>query len=128
MPESSEPKITVRLETDPQGKPICTPDDSKRHYEIVFEIENPPTDTYSATFELDPSYYDSVREVQPDKDGKIRLKTTTFGDYPVIVHLHRTSGKDIPLREGVARALKRGRTNLPDDPQIDDALSYIAEN
>jgi hypothetical protein len=127
MADLDEPKITVRLETDALGHPTVI-EGERRHYKVVLEVENAPADTYGATFELDPSYYDPVRTLSPDKDGKFRLETMAFGDYPIIVRLHREKGDDMLLREGVARALKRERRTLPDTPEVDDALSYIAEH
>ena len=71
MPDNN-PKITVRLETEEQGNPEVMPGGKKRHYKVVFEVENAPPDTYLATFKLDPSYYDPVRTLKPERDGKFR--------------------------------------------------------
>lgn len=127
MPES-DPKITVRLETNEQGRPLVTHESGKDRYEIIFEVENAPEDTYAATFELDPSDYDSVRKLSPEADGKIRLKTTTHGDYPLIVRLHRAKAPDLVLREGIARGLRRARETMPANPEVADALAYISEH
>jgi hypothetical protein len=129
MAEDREPRITVRLATDDEGSPEVASGDSHTHYRVVFEVENAPADTYAATFELDQSsYYDPVRTLKPDQDGKFRLETTTYGDYPLIVRLHRAKADDLVLREGVARALKRGRDAMPSNPKVDTALAYIAEH
>jgi hypothetical protein len=122
------PEITVRLSADASGVPEVIPGGEKRHYKVIFEIKNAPADAYAATYELDPSYYDPVRTIRRDEDGTFRLEVTTHGDYPVIAHLHRPDASDLTLREGVARALKRGRETMPDNPKIDEALSYIADH
>jgi hypothetical protein len=128
MTADSDPQITVRFSTDANGVPEVVSRDGKRHYRVVFEIENAPADAYAATYELDPSYYDSVRTLKRDDDGKFQLKVGTFGDYPVIVHLHRPDAGDLTLKEGVARALKRARETMPANPEVDKALSYIADH
>jgi len=129
MTDDKEPKITVRLATDDDGSPEveAATRDNLTHYKVVFEIENVPEDTYAATFELDPSYYDPVRTLRADEDGKFRLETSTYGDYPLIVRLHRKTG-DLVLREGVARALRRARSSMPGNSKVDSALSYIADH
>jgi hypothetical protein len=127
MPDN-DPKITMHLETDAQGNPAVVGGDAKHHYKVVFEVENAPPDTYAATFKLDPSYYDPVRTLQPERDGRFRLETTTFGDFPLIVKLHRANAQDVELTEGVARGLKRARGSMPANPEVDAALAEIADN
>jgi hypothetical protein len=124
----NEPKLIVHLETDEHGNPAVVSGGNKQHYKVVFEVENAPPDAYAATFELDPSYYDPVRTLQPEQDGKFRLKTTTFGDFPLVVRLHRAKAQDMILKEGVARGLKRARSSMPANPGIDAALAEIADN
>jgi hypothetical protein len=127
---SDDPTLSVRLETDEAGSPEFVEGDDKRHYKVVFEIENAPPDAYAATFELDASSYcDSVRTLRPESDGKFRLATTTCGDYPVIVRLHRSKGEDRILKDSVFRGLKRARGRImAAGPRIDEALSYIHEH
>jgi hypothetical protein len=126
---TQDPRLTVRLETDALGIPAFVEGDDKRHYKVVFEIEDAPADAYAATFELDPAIYDPVRTVKAGSDGKFRLETTTFGDYPVIVRLHRSKGDDRVLKESVFRGLRRARgTMMVDSPGVSEALSYIAEH
>jgi hypothetical protein len=121
----SDPKINVRLETDAHGQPEVARRNKLHHYKVVFEVENAPSDTYAATFELDPeTYYDPIRVLSPDQQGNFRLETTTYGDYPLVVRLHRKAG-DIVLKEGVARGLRRARGSMPHNPEVDQALNYI---
>jgi len=129
MAKESEPSLNVRLVTDDHGHPTFLPGETRRHYKLVFEIENAPLDTYAATFELDPSsFYDPVRTLEPDSAGKFRLETTAYGDFPLVVRLHRAKAPDVILKEGVARALKQARATMPANSNIDDALSYIADH
>jgi hypothetical protein len=127
MPDQG-PKLTVHLETDEQGNPAVVGGDAKRHYKVVFEVENAPPDTYAATFELDSSRYDPVRTLEPERDGRFRLETTTFGDFPLVVRLHRAKAQDVVLKEGVVRGLKRARESMPANPEVDAALSDIANH
>ena len=124
-PKESTPKLSVRLETDDKGEPAVVEKGGLRHYKVVFEVDGAPADTYAATFELDPSYYDPRRTLKPDADGKFRLETTTYGNYPVVVRLHR-SGGDLMLKANVAQALTGSVEGSPSTPALQEALSYIA--
>jgi len=128
MAEEQHPWLNVRLEVDAQGKPEVIRTGKLQHYKVIFEVENAPPDTYAATFELDPTYYDPLRTLQPDDKGGFRLETTTYGDYPLIVRLHRPKTGDLVIKESVARALRRARKTMPAGPEIDDALAYIADH
>jgi hypothetical protein len=123
----SEPNLTIRLKTDPGGRPTFQEGADHRHYAVIFEIENAPPDAYAATFELDPSsYYDPVRTLRPQAEGQFRLETTTYGDYPVVVRLFRAKGEDVVLKDSVARALRRAYRQDTQAPEVDEALTYIA--
>ncbi|HXZ01756.1 MAG TPA: hypothetical protein VEI03_17305 [Stellaceae bacterium] len=128
MAAKHEPNLVVRLVTDDQGRPKYIEDDDQRHYKVVFEVENAPEDAYVATFELDPSYYDPIRTLKPDSDGKFRLATTTHGDYPLIVRLLRSNGVELVLKDSIVRGLRRTRSTMASSPAIDAALSEIADH
>lgn len=129
MTQDRPPRLVARLETDQSGRPAFVKGDDKRHYKLVFEVENAPKDTYAATFELDPTYYDPMRTVSPGDDGQFRLQTTTYGDYDLQVRL-RTKTGEIPLIDSVSRALQRWRSDAgpKSDPAVDEAISYIANH
>lgn len=124
---SSKPQILARFKMDDDGKPRFIQDAGKRHYRLVFEIEDAPPDVYAATFELDPTYYDSRRIVRPDKDGKLRLETTSYGDYPLRVTL-RTKKGETQVIETVTNALEAARSSMSENSAIDDAISDLAEH
>jgi hypothetical protein len=125
MPVSTEqiPRLIARFETDAEGKPRFTQDSDKRHYRLVFEIENAPPDAYAATFELHPTYYDPVRTVTADQDGKIRLETSSYGDYLLKVLL-RTKKGEIPIADTVSHALQKSHATA-NNPALDQALADI---
>lgn len=121
-----QPEIVARFETDPQGDPQFIEGEEKKHYKVVFEVQNAPPDVYAAQFELDPTtYYDSLRTVQPDDEGKLVLKTTSYGDYPVKVTLHTKEGRFLEVQEKLSQALNRARAEMPENPTIDKAISDI---
>ena len=123
------PKLTIRLAKDKQGNPAVVKEaEGRKHYKVVLEVDDAPSDTYAATFELDPSYYDPLRTLKPDADGKFRLETTTYGDYPVFVRLHRAGGSDVTLKDNVVRALTRTSSNEPESLAFQVALNDIAKN
>jgi hypothetical protein len=118
------PKLSVRLAGDTDGKPSVVERGGRHHYKVVFEVDDAPPDAYAATFELDPSYYDPLRTLKPDSDGKFRLETTAYGNYPVVVRLHRKGG-DVTLKANVAQALRTSVSGAT-APAWQDAVSYIA--
>lgn len=126
MSETVQPKLAVRLKTDPAGNPRFVEGEKRRHYRIVFEIENAPEDVYLAQVDLDPSYHDPVRNLERGPDGAFRLETTTYGDYPIVVHLYRSNGYDVVLSDSVARALRRSST--PVAPAVEQAVDYISRH
>lgn len=128
-PPSTLTRLTIRLETDERGAPIVTERDGQRSYAVVMEVENPPRDTFAATFELDDSYYDPVRVLTPDPSGRIRLKTFTRGDFPVFVRLSRREGANTVLKESVSRALRRDATNRAVlDPSVTAAINRALDD
>ena len=125
MTSDTSPKLTVRLETDPAGRPVVLAGPDHRHYKVVFEVENAPPDTYAATFDLDPeTYSDPSRTLRPDAKGRFLLKTTTYGDYPLVVRLRRSRGEDIMLRANVASGLRAAHG--PAGGDVRQALEYIS--
>jgi hypothetical protein len=124
---TAPPQLVARFEIDPSGTPVFTERSGQRHYKIIFEVQNPPTGAYAATFELDPSYYDPRRTLAADSAGRFRLETTAYGDYEVKVRL-RTKEGDIPLLETVQRALDKSREHMGANPAIDEAIQYIASH
>ena len=124
MSETVDPGLVVRLKTDAAGNPSFVMGRTKRHYRIVLEIENAPEDAYLAQVELDKkTYHDSVRNLERAPDGRFRLETTTYGDYPVAVHLYRTGGYDVFFNETIAKALRRSTAASP--PAIAQAVEDI---
>ena len=124
MPSTIPPEVVARFETDEAGNPRFIESDEKKHYRLMFEVENVPPDVYAATFELHPTYYDPVRTVRPDAEGRVRLETTSFGDYDLKVRL-RTKEGEIQVVDSLVRALKRARSGMPPNAAIDQAISEI---
>jgi len=120
-----EPKLIAQFEMDPDGAPKIIDARGKKHYKIVFKVKDAP-EAYAATFELDPSYIDPVRNVSPDTIGEFALKTTTYGDYAVKVLLQTKEGQ-LQLTDSVSNALSRG-TGPERSALIDEALAYIKEH
>jgi hypothetical protein len=124
MTSMTTPMLAVRFETDADGNPKFVKDAEKKHYRLLFEVENAPSDVYAGTFELHETYYDPIRTIRPDSDGRIRMKTTSYGDYGLKVRL-RTKQGEIQLADSLVDALKRTRPQMPSNPSIDDAIADI---
>jgi len=128
MATTTVPVLAIRFVIDEAGNPefVKTPEMEHKHYKLNFEVENAPADAYAATFILHESYYDPVRTVRPDRDGHLRLSTTSYGDYDVKVHL-RTPQGELQLVDTVTGALKRARSSMPPGPAVDEAIAYLEE-
>jgi hypothetical protein len=126
IPETS-PRLVAHFKTDEQGAPVFRAGKAHKHYKIILEVENPPPDTYAATFELDPTFYDPLRTLPPDEDGKFRLSTSSYGDFEVLVKLHTKRG-EVPIANSLARALQRSRQGVAADPKISAAIADIANH
>jgi hypothetical protein len=124
---ASAPRLSAQFKTNDKGEPAFVEADGRKHYRIVFEVLNPPSDAYAATFELDPTYYDPVRTLSADADGAFRLETTSYGDYDVKVRVRTKSG-DVPLAGSLARALEQSRERMTPSPAVDSAIAYISKH
>lgn len=122
------PVLHIRLEKNEAGNPAFLETGGRRHYKIVFEVEKVPEDVYAATFQLDDSYYDPRRTLKRAPDGRFRLPVTTYGDYQIIVRLHRRSGEDLILADYVAMGLRKTIGPTPANAAEARALNDIAAN
>ena len=121
------PKIKARLKMDAKGMPVYFESAGKRHYEIILEVEGAPENTYAATFELDPTYYDKIRTVTADKDGGLKLETTTYGDYVIKVTLRTSDGRELAISSDVKSALGDFKSSSK-LPSVKEAVSYISRH
>ena len=126
----AKPQLIAHFETTEDGKPKFVMGKSRRNYRVVFEVENAPQDTYAATFELDPTYYDPRRTLLPDREGRFRLALNSYGNYDVKVWL-RTKEGEIRIDDNLRGALERSRPSIAggqpiDENAISEALAYIA--
>lgn len=127
MIQSAKPRLTAQFKTDDQGDPAFVESNGRKHYQIVFEVENAPNDAYAATFELDPTYYDSVRTLPPGADGNFRLEAASYGDYELRVKL-RTKTGEVPVMDTLAHALRMSQKNAVQNEAVREAIAYIAKN
>lgn len=123
----SQPEIVARFETDAEGLPEFNQGSDKKHYKLVLEVKNAPPDVYVAQFELDPTYYDPLRTVRPDDEGRFVLRTTSYGDYPVTVTLMSSQGT-YEMRERLSQALAKGMSDAAPSPTLKAALTEIETN
>lgn len=118
-----DPRIVVRFLTDANHEPIYVQRGKFQHYQVEIEAVGLPADAYAVQFELDESYYDPVRTVTPDSEGRFRFTTTTYGDFPVIARVMRTKGDKLTLKTGLTRAL---RDTIGESAALREANNYIA--
>jgi len=126
----ARPQLVAHFETTEDGKPKFVMGKSRRNDRIVFEVQNAPEDTCAATFEPDPSYDDPRRALVPDRDGRVRLAVSSYGDFDRKVWL-RTNAGEIRIDDNLRGPLERSRSGsasgqVIDEPAINEALAYIA--
>jgi hypothetical protein len=124
MNGNAYPRLVAAFETDEEGSPAFLESDGRRNYKIALEVENAPEDAYAATFELDSSYFDPRRTLQPDSDGKFRLQTTSNHNFDVTVRL-RTKRGELPMINNLASALQESQKQTEFNPSVHEAIDYI---
>jgi hypothetical protein len=121
-----DPKIRAEFIVDDAKAPLVVEKDGKKHFHIRLFVDDAPTDAYAVTYELDPSYYDAVREAR-DADQAFAEDLTSFGDYTVRANVRTRSGRKL-VRDELSRALARSYPHEEAPPAILDALAYIRQH
>ena len=101
-----QPELKAEFVLDPGGKPKFVERNGKRHYDIRLRVDSAPDDAYGVTYELDPSYYDAVREAKDVPGGRFEENINSYGDYVIRAAVRAKSGPTI-LKDSLAVALKR---------------------
>lgn len=117
-----EPKIAAQFELDDSGQPKAIVRGSTKHYNIRIHLVAPPEDTYAVTYQLDPSYYDPVRESR-DKASSFSSDLTSYGDYTISAKV-RTKHGVIAVALPLSEALKEGHASSMSRP-IQSALEEL---
>ncbi len=82
--EKVEGLVGAELLLDAQGNPIIHQGENLNHYEIRIFLNSANPNIRNVIYRLDRSYYDSLRE-SDDREKQYEIRTTTYGDYPLIV-------------------------------------------
>jgi hypothetical protein len=117
-------KIRAEFVLDDQGIPKYMSDGKTRHYEIVLSIIDAPEDAIGVTYELDPTYYDALREAV-DRDKRFAEKITSYGDYEIRATLRTKLPTEI--RSYLSSALERSYQGIEKN-EIKQALHDISGN
>lgn len=124
-------KLRCEFDLDDQGLPRFTEGktlksgEALKHYHIKLFLEDAPDDAYSVTYELDPTYYEPVREVFKGEAPDFALKTTTYGDFDVKANVRIKGFKDA-VHVDVAEALSETYSDST-TPEIQGAIQEIAK-
>jgi hypothetical protein len=117
-------KIKAEFVLDHRGKPKYESAGNTRHYEIVLTVVDAPKDAIGVTYELDPTYYDSLREAV-NSEKKFAEKITSYGDYEIRATLRTKLPTEI--RTNLSRALERSYEGVANS-EIQQALQDISDN
>jgi hypothetical protein len=129
----NRPEIIAKFVLDEHGVPQYTAGKSGstlKHYLIKLSTEGVPDDAGAVTYELDPTYYDSLREVTRASVGdSFQEEITSYGDYPIHLSISGSSSSNTfrPLtRTKLSDALRRGHaSDLAQSGPIKTALGDI---
>lgn len=113
------PEIKAEFILDKDGKPKGR---SSGHYAIRLHVEEYPEDAHKVTYQLDPTYYDPLREVR-DRSSQFSEELTSYGDYVVQAKI-RTKDHSIVTTRHLYEALREAHGESL-DPVIQKALSDI---
>jgi pYEATS domain-containing protein involved in immunity len=117
--------VRAEMVLDEKNEPVQIKGDSLNHYRIRLFLDTPNPDVESVTYNLDPTYYDPVRE-STDRDSQFGVEITTYGDYPVTVDA-QVRGEIVREVVPLAKLLKQAYEDST-TPEISSALSYIAKH
>ena len=122
MVDFKEPILKARFVLDNSGKPA---ERTSGHYKIKLFVEGVPEDAYSVTYQLDPSYYDPIRETLSPSNG-FAEDITSYGDFLVTARI-RTPSATIPIQRSLSQALIETHSGEI-TPEIQKGLQDIIDN
>lgn len=122
-----EPKLRLeaRFQLDTSGRPRYEKEDDKRHYYIDLHAFVDEPAVHSVTYALDPTYYDSRREVD-DRSNNFHEEITSYGDYKLTVYAHAPSGTLVE-KELLSKLLATSHMP-PENEDVAKALEDIRKN
>lgn len=121
------PKLSARFELDKEGRPQFIESDGKRHFKINIDLEDAPAEIVSATYRLDSSFWDPVREVFRGEGGSFRESITSYGDFDVVASISGSSIAGDSMRTQLSDALQQTYRKNPsgDSLSINDAIDHL---
>lgn len=119
---SSKSNLIAKFALDSDGKPRFIERGGLKHYMIRLGVEGAPEDAYAVTYKLDPSYYDSLREVRKAEDN-FQEELTSYGDYVVQADV-RSKERVEAIATNLSQALHRGHQEAS-TPEIESAIKDI---
>ena len=119
------PQIVAKFNLNSDGMPSFSLDKAgRRHFVVIFDIRNAPSEVIAVKYTLHPTYYDPVRTIPRGAGGGFPLKTTTYGDYVIQAEL-LSSRRSVLLSALVSEAL---RVDSSEGNKFEEELSLIASN
>jgi len=117
-----EPKLLARFFLDDKKVPEYSgKTEGKKNYSIRIFIKNAPSDTHAVTYQLDPSYFDPVREIRSRPTFEEEI--TSYGDYDLQARIRRKKRADV-LAVRLSEALREGHASAM-TPEIEAAIRDI---
>ena len=125
MSNPAKPKLRVEFAIDEATQSPKL--DENGNYVIQFFVDDAPPELGSVVYELDPTYYDPLREKRRSPNNpKFTEITSTYGDYDLTATL-RLPGKLQTLTtpiSGALRATYQGQMSAGIEAAIHDIASH----
>lgn len=120
----SLPRLRAEFKLGADGRPDFVEAGDLRHYRLRLMVEGAPEDTYAVTYQLDPSYYETVRETR-NRETDYAEELTSFGDYAVQARVRTRSGRS-HLAAPLSRLLEETYSAASQRTgAIEEAIDYI---
>ena len=117
------PELLARFQLGKDGQPEFLEDPTGlRHYKILLDVKDAPTDTASATYHLHETFWDPVREVIRESGAEtFEEPITSYGDFDVVAMLSGSAARMPKIQEKLTDALTRYYEESADTEQVDQS-------
>jgi hypothetical protein len=121
------PQLRAEFVTDANGTPETVHGEGVDHFRIKLFVDDAPDGTHAVTYELDPTYFDPVREVRAGVQ-RFEQEITSYGDYELSARV-RHRGRTEYLGTSLTKALEGtyGSGAEIQSPAVRDAIDRLKE-
>lgn len=120
------PRLKAKFVLDASGTPAFVDDGGTKHYKLIIDVEDDDDAHTSAVYQLDPSYWDPVRETRRSEEGSFPEPITSYGDFEIVARMSGSAGR-APVVSGKLSELLRREYADAKDEAITSAIENISK-